>query len=314
MALPKYKALLLRGCLLMSLFLSGCGGQALSQREIVRGVFFDRQQGEYSVCLVLADQNAPEGKPEANKVACAAGDTPAQALQHAEKSLSGTVYYGLLDLAGLPADVDWEEARELGMLLYENAQPAPELSLFALDNDPARSWAETGDALYKKLKALEDTAKVHCGLQQLFVQPDVCAIPGYSADGGYDLVLLPRESTPVRCEGLAEAQLAAVLCGSTTRMQGTFAHGAATCSARANVTVQDGVVQLHLREVELRPLYADNADLTALLCQELQTAFAKLNRRMQAAQADPFHLAFWQACVYGPGARPEQVRLNITFE
>src|SRR5699024_1961840 len=38
MALPKNKAWLLKGCLLVSLILSGCGGRPLSEREIVRGV------------------------------------------------------------------------------------------------------------------------------------------------------------------------------------------------------------------------------------------------------------------------------------
>ena len=40
-----------------ALLLCGCG-QALSEREIVRAVFFARQQGAYSACLLLADQNA----------------------------------------------------------------------------------------------------------------------------------------------------------------------------------------------------------------------------------------------------------------
>ena len=52
MAMSKSKALLLRSCLLMSLLLSGCGGQALSDREIVRGVFFTKQDKGYSACLV----------------------------------------------------------------------------------------------------------------------------------------------------------------------------------------------------------------------------------------------------------------------
>lgn len=298
----------------MSLLLCGCGGRALSQREIVRGVLFDRQSGGYSVCLVLADQNAPDGQTDANKIACAAGDTPAQALQNAENSLTGSVYYGLLDLAALPSDLDWLTAQEVGMLLYENAQPAPELSVFVLDEDPARSWAEEGTALYKRMKSLEDTAKIHCGLQQLFTQSEVCAVPGYNAAGGYDLVLLPRDGVPLRCRGLAWAQLAAVLCGQTTRMQGSYADGAAVCTARTNVTVQNGTVQLHLREVELRALYGGDIDLQARLCEELQDGFSFLYRRMQSAGADPFHLAFWQANIYGPGAVPEQVRLEITFE
>lgn len=314
MAVSKSKTLLLKGCLLMSLLLSGCGGQALSQREIVRGVLFGRQDRAYSVCLILADQNAPDGQPEANKVTCAVGDTPAHALQHAEQSLQGSVYYGLLDLAAFPAGTDWENAQELGMLLYESAQPAPELSLFVLDTASVQSWKNEGAELYKKMKALESDAKVHCGLQQLYVQSDVCTIPGYAADGGYDLWILPKNGAPVHCEGLAGAQLAAVLCGNSTRLQGTYAEGSASCKARTNVTVQGGTVQLHLREVELRSLYGGDRDLQSLLCEELQESFSMLNQRMQAVGADPFHLNFWQACLYGAGAKPSQAQLEITFE
>ena len=114
--------------------------------------------------------------------------------------------------------------------------------------------------------------------------------------------------------GLEEAQLAAVLCGQTTHLQETYADGSASCRARANVTVQNGTVQLHLREVELRSLYGGEGDLEALLCQSLQRAFGALNYRMQAAGADPFHLCFWQACSYGPGTVPERITLEVTFE
>ena len=54
MSVPKAKALL---TVCAALLLCGCG-QALSEREIVRAVFFARQQGAYSACLLLADQNA----------------------------------------------------------------------------------------------------------------------------------------------------------------------------------------------------------------------------------------------------------------
>ena len=53
MSVPKAKALL---TVCAALLLCGCG-QALSEREIVRAVFFARQQGAYSACLLLADQN-----------------------------------------------------------------------------------------------------------------------------------------------------------------------------------------------------------------------------------------------------------------
>lgn len=131
MSVPKYKALLI-ACI--TLFLCGCG-QALSEREIVRAVFFARQQGQYSVCLLLADQNNNEDGLH-YKTSSARGFTAAQALHRAETTLPGRLYYGLIDLAVLPADADWQTARELGSLLYDKAQPAPELSVFALDTAP----------------------------------------------------------------------------------------------------------------------------------------------------------------------------------
>ena len=96
MSVPKYKALLL-ACI--TLFLCGCG-QALSEREIVRAVFFARQQGQYSVCLLLADQNNNEDGLH-YKTSSARGFTAAQALHRAETTLPGRLYYGLIDLAVL---------------------------------------------------------------------------------------------------------------------------------------------------------------------------------------------------------------------
>ena len=63
-----------------------------------RRLFFAQQGEHYSVCLLLADQNAPEGE-SAFKTASAAAPTPAQALENAAATLPGTVYYGLLDAA-----------------------------------------------------------------------------------------------------------------------------------------------------------------------------------------------------------------------
>ena len=75
MSVPKAKALL---TVCAALLLCGCG-QALSEREIVRAVFFARQQGAYSACLLLADQNA-ESDGVQYKTVSARGDTAAQAL------------------------------------------------------------------------------------------------------------------------------------------------------------------------------------------------------------------------------------------
>lgn len=315
MAVSKNKALFLKGCLLMSLLLSGCGGQALSEREIVRGVFFTRQQDAFSACLVLADQNS-EKDSGGEKISAAQGSTPAQALERAEQALYGDVYYGLLDLAALPSNTDLSMAREIGELLYENAQPAPELSVFVLD-DSVSSWAKEGSVLYQNMKSLEKTYKVHCGLQQLFSQEEVCGIPGYIAGGGYDFLLLPQYGSPVRCHGLVEAQLAAVLCGQTSILKGAFASGRAACEARTQVLAERKHLQIHLRDTMLTvldPSFSEEA-LQSVLEQELQRSFLKLQQQMQCSgEADPFHLRFWQSCQYGPDFAPQPPTLEVIFE
>ena len=125
MSVPKYKALLI-ACI--TLFLCGCG-QALSEREIVRAVFFARQQGQYSVCLLLADQNNSEDGLH-YKTSSARGATAAQALHRAEAALPGRLYYGLIDLAVLPADADWQTARELAVC--STTKPSPRQSFRSL--------------------------------------------------------------------------------------------------------------------------------------------------------------------------------------
>lgn len=299
----------------MSLLLSGCGGQALSEREIVRGILFTRQENNFSVCLVLADQSS-EGDASEEKISAAQGSTPAQALERAEQALYGDVYYGLLDLAALPADVDLSTAREIGELIYDNAQPAPELSVFVLDTAPVTSWAKEGSSLYQNMKALEKTYKVHCGLQQLFSQKDVCAIPGYISGGGYDFLLLPQNAAPVRCRGLGEAQLAAVLCGQTSILNGTFASGHAACEARVQVMAEGQHLQLHLRDTTLSALdsFLSEDSLGPALQKELRESFLRLQQQMQRSGADPFHLNFWQACQYGPGFAFQPPTLEIVFD
>lgn len=304
MSVPKTKALL---TVCAALLLCGCG-QALSEREIVRAVFFARQQGAYSACLLLADQNAASGGVQ-YKTASARGDTAAQALHRAEDTLPGQLYYGLLDLAALPPDCDWADAQTLGTLLYDKAQPAPELSVFVLDT-AAHSWAADAASLYEDMKAVEREYDLHCGLQQLFAQADGCAVPAYRADSGYDFALLAADRASVYVSGL-QAQLAAALCGQTDRFFTAFAGGQAVCDTRVNVTVEDTTVQLHLRDTDFQPLVAHNEDWQALLCTELQQAFSALTAD---DAADFFHLQFWHVNLYGPGSALPAPRLEILLE
>ena len=181
MSVPKAKALL---TVCAALLLCGCG-QALSEREIVRAVFFARQQGAYSACLLLADQNA-ESDGVQYKTASARGNTAAQALHLAEDALPGRLYYGLLDLAALPSGCDWADAQTLGTLLYDKAQPAPELSVFVLDTAD-HSWAADAASLYEDMKAVEREYDLHCGLQQLLPRRTAVQCPPTALTAGMTL-------------------------------------------------------------------------------------------------------------------------------
>ena len=304
MSVPKAKALL---TVCAALLLCGCG-QALSEREIVRAVFFARQQGAYSACLLLADQNAASGGVQ-YKTASARGDTAAQALHLAEDALPGRLYYGLLDLAALPPGCDWADAQTLGTLLYDKAQPAPELSVFVLDTAD-HSWAADAASLYEDMKAVEQEYALHCGLQQLFTQADGCAVPGYRTDSGYDFYLLAKDAPARRVSGLP-AQLAAVLCGQADNFFSAYHDGQALCKSEVNVTVEDTAVQLHLRDCTLQSLADADDDLQGFLCAELQHAFAALTND---AKADFFHLQFWHENLYGVGREAPAPTLAVVFE
>ena len=304
MSVQKVKACLI---LCVAVLLCGCG-QALSEREIVRAVFFLQQQGQYSVCLLLADQNGGEDGVH-YKTASARGATPAQALHRAEDTLPGQLYYGLLDLAALPPGSNWQTAQTLGTLLYDKAQPAPELSVFVLD-DAAHSWAQDAANLYEDMKAVEQEYALHCGLQQLFTQADGCAVPGYRTDSGYDFYLLAKDASARRVSGLP-AQLAAVLCGQADNFFSAYHDGQALCKSEVNVTVEDTAVQLHLRDCTLQSLADADNDLQGFLCAELQHAFAALTND---AKADFFHLQFWHENLYGVGREAPAPTLAVVFE
>ena len=313
MALQKMPPLLVTVALL-TITLTACGGQPLSKREIARAVFFEKQGANYSVCLLLADQSAPASdETPAFKTASAAASTPAQALEAAAASLPGDVYYGLLDAAALPAAATWADAQEIGLLLYDRTQPAPELSVFLLDG-AAHDWRQDAQSLYESMQATEDRYKLHCGLQQLFTQQNACAVPALSCTDAYDFVLLSKDTSPRRCRGMAAAQLAAILAGQTTRLQGTFANNTAACTARADLTADGSTFQLHLYSADLRALSgtADEETLRRTLETELQASFQALTQVKGAEEL--FHFTFWQQCLYGPNTPYQTPKLNILWE
>lgn len=301
--------------LAIALLLSACGGTPLRGREIVRAAFFGGGRGGCTVLLLLADEDAPEGEA-ACKTAQGQGANPAQALQDAAESLDGSAFYGLMDVVGLPAGCDWGTAADIGELLYREARPAPELSAFLLQGDETQANAEQ---VYHGLQALEESCGVHCGLQTLFAQDAVCALPMRQKQG-YGFALLPKGGTPSHFTAASTAQLAAVLCGQAERLDFTFAGGTMRCRADAEATVlprKDGTaVQLHLRHLELDTLdgAGQTAAADAALRSELLTSFAELCTAADAQAADPFRLGFWTAVKYGPGTVPATPRLELLFE
>ena len=116
--------------LIAALLLCGCGGTALSQRAIVRAVFWQKQGSGYAATLLTADPASDTA--DACTATTAAAATPALALSAAEQALPGEVFYGQLELAAFPDSSSWQQARQLGALLYDRAAPAPEIALFLL--------------------------------------------------------------------------------------------------------------------------------------------------------------------------------------
>lgn len=294
-----------------ALLLTACGSTPLSSREIVRAAFF----GKGSVLLLLADEQAADGGSSC-KTAQGQGATPAQALQSAAASLEGTAFYGLMDAVGLPPGCDWQTAAEIGELLYDEGKPAPELSVFLLQaEETPRAAAQD----YAGMQALRESCGIHCGLQALFIQSDVCAVPIWQAEG-YGFALLPKGGEPIYFTAVPTAQLAAVLCGQAGRLEFAFVGGTAHCAADAEATVlpqgNATAVQLHLRHLELDSLSDTLTRQAAAAClrSELLAAFDSIARAAQEQSIDPLRLGFWTAVKYGPGTRPAAPYLQVLLE
>ncbi len=208
--------------------------------------------------------------------------------------------------AALPVGADWEQAQEIGLLLYDRAQPAPELSVFLLDSAD-HDWQQDAQGLYERMQAIEDHYKVHCGLQQLFTQHAGCAVPALPQGGGYDFTLLAskgkgrtpplyRPDGPAGCvSGRADHPPGNHLRRRHRRLHRprrgdslTAVRSSSTCTALTCAAWPPRQTKAALRKA----LEAD-----------LQTSFAVLTKA--TAASDLFHFGFWQQCVYGPNAAPK---------
>ena len=118
-----HKTSRLMAAVLLGCLLAGCGGQLLSHREIVRAVVFTAQDAGYTVTLLTSDQQSEDSA--ACKIFTGSGATCAAAWNAAAQTMNGQPFYGLMDLAVLPAGCSWPLAEEIAQLLQSTARPAP---------------------------------------------------------------------------------------------------------------------------------------------------------------------------------------------
>ena len=245
-----HKTSRLMAAVLLSCLLAGCGGQLLSHREIVRAVFFTAQDAGYTVTLLTSDQQSEDSA--ACKTFTGSGATCAAAWNAAAQTMNGQPFYGLMDLAVLPAGCSWPLAEEIAQLLQSTARPAPEIAVFVLDPAVQMPIQDQTPTLYENLKALEEKQQLHCGLQTLFDNAETAAVP-VSAGGEYAMLFYDTAANTARqTQSPLAAQLAAILCGQAHRLDCTLPddlHLAAKAAADVQVLAPDSVrVNLTLRD------------------------------------------------------------------
>ena len=241
-----YKTSRLMAAVLLGCLLAGCGGQLLSHREIVRAVFFTAQDAGYTVTLLTSDQQSEDSA--ACKTFTGSGATCAAAWNAAAQTMNGQPFYGLMDLAVLPAGCSWPLAEEIAQLLQSTARPAPEIAVFVLDPAVQMPIQDQTPTLYENLKALEEKQQLHCGLQTLFDNAETAAVP-VSAGGEYAMLFYDTAANTARqTQSPLAAQLAAILCGQAHRLDCTLPddlHLAAKAAADVQV-LAPGSVRVNL--------------------------------------------------------------------
>mgnify|MGYP002228298819 CR=1 FL=1 len=95
------------------------------------GGVFTAQDAGYTVTLLTSDQQSEDSA--ACKTFTGSGATCAAAWNAAAQTMNGQPFYGLMDLAVLPAGCSWPLAEEIAQLLQSTARPAPEIAVFVLE-------------------------------------------------------------------------------------------------------------------------------------------------------------------------------------
>ncbi len=293
----------------------------LSQREIIHAVFFQQQGSTSRVLLLLADSTqAAEKNTPAYRTVSGRGRTSAQALDEAESKLDGQVFYGLLDLAVLPAEYDWQQIQDLGRLLYEKTKPSPQITVFLLENGNNCSEQTVPD-LYTDIENICKRYGIKNGLQQLFSLEKECALPVWQGTGYGFMFLQENQADTVVSEPLA-AQMCAVLCGQGDRIDTTFLQGNAAVQAQAvfrHEVDNAGVNQLRLvlSDLQIQNLQDSRQETSSLqneLYGELQHAFSNLIQQIYTSDFDPLRTKVWFSAVHGVSTQPTAPQLSVYFE
>ena len=304
--------------LLLALLLTGCAGRPLSEREIVRAVFFATERGEHTAVMVIQDQQQEETSDF--RVVTGSGKTAAQALESAARRLDGEAFYGALDLVGLPADTGYSQLHQYAQLIRRTARPAPEVSLWLLDAPAAEKLPDKAGELCGAILQRERQEDVSCTLETISARQGISPLPVWR-DEEYGFAVLSDRAEPILLTRALDAQLAAILCGQAGRLDAADARRQYAC--RANVSVrchadrQRLTVRLLLKDAELRPLSETppdgDTDLRQKLAEDLQSAFARLYEKTAQAQLDPWRFSFWTEVLLGDGAAPLPAVLQVEF-
>lgn len=324
LAVPAKNRFRITVCFLFLVCLVFCGctpAPLLSQREIVHAVFFQKQGSTNRVLLLLADSTqSAENKSPAYRTVSGRGRTPAQSLDEAESKLAGQVFYGLLDLAVLPAECDWQQIQDLGRLLYEKTKPSPQITVLLMDSSDSL-LEENASALYTDMENACERYGIKNGLQQLFSQEKECALPVWQGTGYGFMFLQENQANIIISEPLA-AQICAVLCGQGNRINTTFLQGNAALQAQAVVRHEAGdlginQLRLVLSDLQIQNLQDSKQETSLLqneLCSELQRAFSELIQQIYTSDFDPLRTKVWFSAVHGVRAQPTAPRLSVCFE
>lgn len=281
--------------LALCLTLGGCGVPLLSERQIVQAIFFSESAGQVEAVLLLSNGEGTEGT---SGTLAGFGQTPAEALHEAEQAAKGPVFYGLMDLAVLPAAACYAEMGTYADAIEASVLPASRMDLVLWQRPGLTSVQEQAPSLYADITTALAKYGVRNGLYQISSRQNICALPVWQGTQ-FDFVWLQAGEEPVRLSSPLQAQLAAVLDGQANRLDCLLDKGSLACTARTVLRWESKgdtvIAELTLCDLVLADLAAaarPEAETRTLLENSLQTAFREIRSAADALQ-DPLRLQFW---------------------